>query len=448
MSAFLRQYKELITLAMPILIGQAGMIIVAFADNIMVGRYSTDALASASFVNNVFNVIILGIIGFSYGITPLVGALFTNSKKHDIGSMMRAAVRINSVFNILMLVIMTVLYFNLHRLGQPEHLLPVIRPYYILALVGLVPIMIFNVFSQWSYAINNTRMPMWIILIANIVNVTGNYILIYGHYGFPELGLFGAGLSTLAARVLCAVSIVTIFLVRKRYRPYVEGFRKKNVWRVHQRKLFYTSFPVSIQLMCESASFSIAGIMAGWLGHIELAALQIIVIVGTLGFCIYYSFGSAVAVKVSNAAGQGENSRPLMRSYAIRGYHIMLVLMLLASLTFIFFGRELMSAFSSDEKVVSMATSLIIPLVLYQLGDATQVNFANALRGTSHVKPMSWIAFVSYIIVGVPATYLMTFTLGMEMTGLIGSFSVSLFLAGALFLTYFYRATSKKKGQS
>lgn len=432
-------YRELVRLAMPILVGQVGMIVVGFADNIMVGHYSTDALASASFVNNIFNVIVLGIIGFSYGITPLTGALFSKGNSRDIGSLMRSALRINTYVMLLMVAVMTVVYFNLDRLGQPPHLLPVIRPYYLLALAGLVPIMVFNVFAQWSYSINNTAMPMWIILGANVLNVCGNYIFIYGHFGMPELGLTGAGLSTLAARVVCGVSIAAVFFAATKYRPYREGFAIRGLWSTHRRKIFITSYPIAIQLMCESGSFTCAGIMAGWLGHIELAALQVIIIVGTLGFCIYYSFGSAVAVKVSNARGLGD--RRLMRDYAWRGYHVMLVLMAIASLTFIFAGRYLMGAFSDDERVVTMAVSLIFPLVLYQLGDATQVNFANALRGTSQVKPMSVIAFISYFVVGVPATYIMTFTMGMEMTGLIGSFSVSLFLAGALFLIYFLKAT-------
>lgn len=137
-----------------------------------------------------------------------------------------------------------------------------------------------------------------------------------------------------------------------------------------------------------------------------------------------------------------------MRRLAWRGYHIMLVLMTLSSLTFIFAGRHLMEIFSNDTAVVTMAASLIGPLVLYQLGDATQINFANALRGTSHVLPMSWIAFISYIVVGIPATYIMAFTLDMGMTGIVGSFSVSLFLAGALFLTFFLRATALNKAEA
>lgn len=439
----LEMYKELVRLAMPILVGQVGMILVAFADNVMVGHYSTDALASASFVNNVFNVIVLGVIGFSYGITPLAGALFSKGRSRDIGSLMRSALRLNTFVMLIFLAAMTAVYFNLHRLGQPVHLLPIIRPYYLLALVGLIPIMVFNVFAQWSYSINNTRMPMWIILAVNALNVLGNYALIYGHFGLPELGLTGAGISTLAARLVSGIAIMAVFFGAKKYRDYAAGFRLRGMWRRHRGRIFRTSYPVCIQLMCESGSFTAAGIMAGWLGHVELAALQVIIIVGTLGFCIYYSFGSAVAVKVSNA--KGLDDRVMMREYAWRGYHVMLLLMAAASLTFIFAGRHLMSIFSEDERVVGMAIGLIVPLVLYQLGDATQVNFANALRGTSHVRPMSWIAFVSYIIVGVPATYVMTFTLGMGMTGLIGSFSVSLFMAGALFLIYFMRSTRPNK---
>lgn len=435
-------YIDLLKLALPILIGQVGMIVVGFADNAMVGHYSTDALASASFVNNIFNISILGTIGFTYGLTPLVGALYSRGAKRDIGSMVRAGLVVNTVFATLMLAGMTILYFFLDRLGQPAHLLPTIRPYYVIYLLGMLPIMVFNVFAQWSYAVNNTRMPMWIILIANAVNVFGNWVLIFGYLGMPELGLTGAGISTLAARVLCAAAIVVVFARCKAYTGYVHGFGQGRVWRCHLRKIWTTSLPVALQLMCETGSFSVACIMAGWLGAVELAALQVIIVVGTLGFCIYYSFAAAVSVKVSNAAGRGDCAE--MRRMAWRGYHIMLVLMTLSSLTFIFAGRTLMEIFSNDTTVVTMAAGLIVPLVLYQLGDATQINFANALRGTSRVLPMSWIAFVSYVVVGIPATYIMAFTLDMGMTGIVGSFSVSLFLAGALFLTFFLRATRTK----
>ncbi len=179
-------------------------------------------------------------------------------------------------------------------------------------------------------------------------------------------------------------------------------------------------------------------------GHIPLAAFQIFIIIGTLGFCVYYSLGSAVAVKVANAASTA-TPHARMRHFAWAGYHIMLVLMLIACLVFIFLGRTLMQAFTDDPAVLALAGTLIFPMVLYQLGDATQITFANALRGTSHVLPMLWIAFFSYIIVGIPSTYLLCFTAGLATYGVILSFSVSLFLAAALFLTFFLRATRRSR---
>lgn len=435
-------YLSLLSLAVPILIGQVGSIVVAFADNMMVGHYSTEALAAASFVNNVFNIAFLGVMGFTYGLTPLVGALFTDKRKptqNKIGSLVRVGLRVNTVFTVVVMAVMTILYFNIEHLGQPRALLPLIRPYYLTVLAGVIPFMVFNVFAQWSYAINNTRMPMWIILGANALNVLGNWLLIFGHWGLPELGLTGAGISTFLSRLMSGVVIYLIFSRKRFYGAYFAGFRHRLTAGVKASKIWVTSIPISIQMICETGSFSVAAIMAGWLGTISLAALQIIIIIGTLGFCIYYSFGAAVAVKVSNAAGTGNCAA--MRRIAWKGYHIMLVLMLTASLIFGFGGRTLMSVFTDDAEVLSMAAALIVPLICYQLGDATQVNFANALRGTSRVMPMLWIAFFSYIVVGIPATYIMTFTIGWGMLGLVGSFSVSLFLAGSLFLTFFLRAT-------
>lgn len=176
-------YRSIVRLGLPILVGQLGMIVVGFADNIMVGRYSTDALASASFVNNLFNVAIFCCIGFTYGLTPLAGSLFGRKQFKEIGAVMRSGLWLNIAFSLLVMAVMTAIYLNIDRLGQPEHLLPLIRPYFLIYLAGMLPVTVFNVFAQWSYGINNTRLPMWIILAANAVNVIGNYALIYGHFG-------------------------------------------------------------------------------------------------------------------------------------------------------------------------------------------------------------------------------------------------------------------------
>lgn len=436
-----KDYISILKLGLPILIGQLGMIVVGFADNVMVGRYSTEALASASFVGNVFNMAILACMGFTYGLTPLIGALFTQKRYSAIGEILRNGIVLNVLFSLLVSAVMTVLYFNVDKMGQPEELLPLIRPYYLLFLSGMLPISLFNVFAQWAYAINRSKMPMWIILVANVVNVIGNYVLIYGKFGCPELGLTGAGISTLLSRILCLICILVVFFGRKEYREYKDGFMLSRISMDRVKHVFRTSWPVSLQMTLETGAFSCAAIMAGWLGKVPLASFQVLLIVGTLGFCVYYSMATSVSVLVANASGIDDCKA--MRRVAFAGYHIILLLATIASVVFVLFGKPLICIFSEDPEVIMTSISLIFPLVLYQYGDATQINFANALRGTSNVMPMLWIAFVSYVVVGLPVTYLLGFTFSMGIYGIFLSFSVSLFLAAGLFLYFFMRTTRK-----
>lgn len=434
-----QRYISILKLGWPILVGQLGMIFVGFADNIMVGRYSTEALASASFVNNVFNVGILACVGFTYGLTPVVGAMFARGESDAIGGALRNSLIVNTLFSLLVTALMTGLYLALPSLGQPEELLPLIRPYFITYLAGVVAVSLFNVFAQWSYGIGDTKTPTVIVLSANALNILGNYILIYGKLGAPEMGLTGAGISTLLARWVCPVAIYWTFRRFSRNACYRPAFRRARLSLGQAWRIVRGSLPLSLQMSFETGAFSGAAIIAGWLGAVDLAAFQIIVVVGMLGFCVYYSVGAATSVIVAHAAGRG--SGPEMRRTAWAGYHVMLAVMCVSSAVFIFGGRLLMQAFTDDPAVLALAYTLIFPLVLYQLGDATQVSFANSLRGTGHVVPMFWIALLSYIVAGLPCTYLFAIPLGLGLWGIVLSFSVSLFLAGALFLMTFLRVT-------
>lgn len=447
MQSYRSYYKQVVKLGFPILIGQLGTVVVGFADNIMVGHYSTESLAAASFVNNIFNSVMFACMGFTYGILPLAGALFGGNDRKAaegrIGGLMRNAMLINIAYSLLLTLIMTAVYLNLHRFGQPEELLPLIRPYFMLYLIGIVPISIFNLFAQWSYSVKNTTMPMWIVLVANTLNIFGNYLLIYGNFGMPELGLTGAGVSTLVARVVMVAAICAIFFRVPGNKGYSKGFISATITTEGVKRVWNTSIPVSMQMLFESGSFSAAAIMAGWIGTTALASYQIVVIVGSLGFCLYYAIGSAIAVLVSNEGGYGD--RAAMRRAGWAGYHVMLVLATMSTLVFVTFAKQLTGLFTTDQAVLTQTLLLIFPLVLYQLGDATQITFANALRGTSKVMPMLWIAFVSYIIIGIPATYIIAFPMGLGIYGIILSFSVSLFVAGGLFLYFFLRATRAER---
>lgn len=437
--------RSVISLGLPILVGEIGHIATGFADNIMVGRYATEALASASMVNNVFNIPYLACIGFAFGITPLVGMRFAQSNKSAIGSLLRNGIIVNILFAMIVSGIMLAIYFNLHRLGQPDKLLPLIRPYFIINILGIIPVALFSVYSQWSYGLKQTSIPMWITLISNVINVAGNYILIFGKFGAPEMGLTGAGISTLFARVVCPLAAYAVIQRHKSYRQYLDSIKTAKTNRRTATKLAATSTPVSLQMTLESASFSVAAIMAGWIGTIALASYQIITMVSLLGFCIYYSMSSSAAILVSNAAGRGDNAE--MRRAAFAVYKVVLTIAVAMSLLFFFAGKTLICAFTDDTVLIAYSLTLIPPMILYQLGDATQVTFACSLRGTANMMPMLWIALTSYVIIGIPAAYLMAFTLGWGGPGIVYSFSLSLFLAAALYLFFFLR-TTKTRNQS
>lgn len=431
-------YRSILLLALPLLVGQLGNIAVGFADNIMVGHHSTSELAAASFVNNFFNVAVLACVGFAYGLTPLVGALYAQRSHNGIGRYMRIGLHINVLFTMVVCAIMGTIYFFLDRLGQPVELLPFIRPYYLVVLAGMLPVCVFNVFAQWSFGIGNTLVPTVILLSGNLLNIVGNYALIFGRLGAPELGLTGAGLSTLATRLVVMVAMAWVFLHSRRGKGYTATFRRPGDTAGIGRHIFATGFPVAMQMFFETASFSGSAVIAGLLGTVPLAALQIVLVVGMFGFCIYYSIGGAMAIDLSHAAGRSDNGA--MRRCAYAGYHITIVAMVAASALFLLAGPAIIGWFTEDTVVRQAAVAVIIPLVLYQLGDATQITFANALRGTSHVGPMLFISLVCYVIIGLPATYILAIPAGLGLYGIVLSFSLSLFLAGVLYCLFFLRA--------
>ena len=427
----LQHYKALFKLDIPIVIGQLGMIVLGFADTLMIGHHSTEDLAAASFVNNMFNLAIIFATGFSYGLTPIVGSLFGNDQKTAVGRMLKNALGANGLVGALLILAMGILYFNLHHLGQPEELLPLIRPYYLMLLVSLVFVMLFNAFKQFADGITDTQTPMWLLIGGNALNILGNWILIYGNFGFPEMGLLGAGISTSVSRILMLVIFITLFLTLKRYRPYKEGFLRGRLNKADFLQLNKLGWPVGLQMGMETASFSLATIMVGWIGTTALAAHQVMLTVGQLGYMIYYGMAAAVAVRVSNYHGQ--NNRMGIRHSVSAGFHLILAMAVSLSIPLFLLRHEIGGWFTDNHEVTLMVSSLILPFIVYQFGDGMQCNYSNALRGIADVKPVMYIAFIAYFIISLPAGYLFGFIFDWGLTGIWLSFPFGLTSAGLMF---------------
>lgn len=445
-SQYKTHYTSIIQLGIPIVIGQLGIVTVGIADNIMVGQYAIADLATASFVNSVFNIPILFGMGFSYGLTPLVGQFFGRNDKFQIGRLLRNSLLVNLLMGILMTLIMTVVWFNVDKMGQPEELLPLIRPYFLLHLASLIFVMLFNSFKQFADGITDTKTPMYIMLSANVLNIIGNYILIYGKFGVPPLGVFGAGISTLASRILMFVAFAILFYRSIHYRRYLVGYKRSNYNIPDIKSLNKMGWMVGLQMGLETALFSITGVMIGWLGSIALAAHQVVSSISTLGFMIYYGVGAAISVRVSNYYGRGEIANA--RHTTMAGFHLILCLAVVASLVFLLSRNYIGYLFTSSPEVVTLVSTLMFMLLIYQFGDALQITYANSLRGIGDVVPMAVLSFVGYFAIALPVCYVCGFVFNWGITGVWIGYPVGLTITGAMLCARYYYITGKlKSGQ-
>ncbi len=432
-------YKETIRLGVPIMLGQLGIIIVGFADNIMVGHHSSLELAAASFVNNFFNLAFIFGMGFSYGLTPIIGSLVAKKDFNKAGETLKNSLFANFIVGILISLCMLVLLLNIDILEQPEELMPYIVPYYILQLFSVLFAMLFNSFKQFSDGTTDTVTPMCIMLSSNVLNIIGNYFLIYGHGGMPELGLTGAGISTLFSRIFTLLVFVIIFFGHNRYKQYIDGFKRGIVNRINLKELTRLGLPIGLQMGVETGSFSLSVIMMGWIGTTALAAHQVLGVITTLGFMIYYGIAAAVTIRISSF--RGKNDWGNVRHSAFAGLHIIG----LTGITYIFFillfRTKMGYLFTSEKEVVDMVAMLAWSVILYQFGDALQILFANSLRGISDVKYMAWVAFFCHFGLALPIGYLCGFTLNGGALGVWCGFPISLTTLGLLLWRRFNRLT-------
>ena len=392
------RYGALVRLGVPIVIGQIGNVVLGFADTIMVGHHSMEELAAASFVNTMFTLVVIFATGFSYGLTPVVGSHFGRGERALIGRAVRNSLAANLMLSAVLVAVVSAFCLNIHRFGQPEELLPLMRPYLWVNVASLPFLCCFNTFKQFFDGVTDTRTPMFIIVFGNVLNIFGNWVLIYGCLGAPELGLFGAGLSTALSRVVMALACALVFFRHKRYRDFREGFASSRVSRGGVRRLSGLGLPVAMQLGMETAAFSLSAIFVGWLGTTALAAHQV-------AFTL--------------------------------------------SMPVILLRNHISWWFTDSAEVCVLVSQTVIPLIAYQIGDGVQYTFANALRGIECVRPMIWIAFFSYFMVSLPLGWLLGIHMGFGLVGIWSAFPVCLSTAGVLYFLRFrkeLRAMSAGRG--
>ena len=434
--------SEILKIGIPIMLGQACVILLAFADNIMIGWYGVDSLAASSFVNNMMNLFILIELGFASGMTPVVGAHYGRGDCTAVGATLRNSVKLNTIIGTIATFIILGIYPFLDRFGQSPELLPLIRPYYILIGISTLFVMGFNTLKQFTDGVCAPVVSMLFLLGGNLLNIFGNWVLIYGKLGFPELGLEGAGISTLVARIIMLACFAVYVFRSRRFRKFSDAALSGRSSRRGMSELFHMGYPVALQMGMETSSFTFSAVMVGWIGATALAAHQVALTISQLFFMMMQGLAFAVSILVSNAWGRSDVL--LVKEYARKGYFLILSISLIFSILVYVFRHAAVGMFTDSEEVRSAALSLLFVLFSYQLGDGLQLCFANALRGIKDVKPIMYVAFVSYFIVGIPVSYLLGFQANMGLVGIWLGFPAGLTVAGIFFCLRFYRDLSRR----
>lgn len=434
------QYKPLLQLGFPIIIGQIGVIVLNFADTLMIGHHTTDELAAAAFVSNIFMLGLLIAMGFAYGLTPVIGSLFGKGERDKIGETLRNGLAVNTVVAFVLMAVYTVLYFFLDRLGQPAQLIPIMRPYYIVNLISVPFVCWLNAIKQFFDATTNTRTPMWVLLGGNLLNILGNWLLIYGVGPFPELGLLGAGLSTLISRIVMFVALTVIALTSSQYAEERRGFHTSRITKQGFSHLWSMGLPLGMQMGMESGAWSLCSVIVGWIGTDALAGHQIMLTISQLFFQVYYGLAAAVSIRTSLFCGQKDYGRIVPTAWA--GFHLCMVVAAVITIPVVLFRDSIGYLFTDSPSVAAVVASTIAPLIVYQIGDGLQCTFGNALRGLSDVKPMMLVAFISFFVVSLPLSYTLGIVLGGGLVGVWWAFPFGLTLAGFLYRYFFMRRLS------
>ncbi len=433
--------KETTLLSIPVIVGQLGMTMMGVIDNLMIGKLGAVPLSAASLANAdliIFQVIGLGI---AFAISPLVAAAKGAEDKALVGGYFKNGIWVCFGTGLVLGAIVFGSIYVLPYMDQPPKDLALASSYLKILSRSVLPYMLFLAAKQFADGLSLTVPAMIITLIGLAGNTLGNWFLIYGNWGFPALGLDGAGYATLLSRCL----MMALMLVYVLFLPRFQQYNVRSNWKSFEiklvKKILSIGFPSGLQYFFEVGAFAGAVVMVGWLenGSINRSAHQIVIQLAAITYMLVAGLSAGSAIRVGEAFGQ--RNLKAVRLAGMAGIYLSVLLMIVASIILIW-GRDYFPAlFVSDNEVLKLASGLMIIAGLFQLFDGIQAVGIGILRGIQDVKIPTLLAFVIYWLVALPLGYFFGFTLGGGLEGIWYSLVVSLFLASVVLTWRFWRLT-------
>ncbi len=427
---FRPHYVETRRLALPVIIAQVGQITVGMVDNMMIGHLGKTELAAAAFANTLFSLPLIFGMGFAMSITPLVGKAFGTADKQQLKALKTSAFASNTLMAILLGLTCIALYFLMPYMHQPPSIIEQSQHFFSIISLSVIPLMLFLSGKQLSEGLSNTRLAMVVTLMANIINIIGNYILIFGKFGAPELGLYGAGWSTLISRLVMAL-VMSLFI--RRLKPLKGDEVRLTFTQIIQtiKSIFCLGIPMGLHIFSEASAFIVAGIMIGWISDTGLAAHQIVISLSTFGFMLYQGIGAGTTIRVSQFSAR---QVPMLIKQASRAsIQIVVAMVLIISSAFLLLRNWLPQLFTNDAEVIALASKMIVVLVVFQLFDAIQIIYSSILRGLADATIPGILTMISYFCIAIPFSYWAAFYGGFGEIGIWLGFPVGLGVCALLF---------------
>jgi len=400
-------YRDSLKLAIPVIISQAGHMMVQMSDSMIVGHWvGTIALAAVSLASSVFILILVFGLGISYAITPLIAQEDSQGNYNECGRLLINSLLINIICGF---VLFAVVYFGsaflLDHLDQKSaEVVKEAKPLLILLGVSIIPLMVFLTFKQFAEGLGFTKQAMQISIWGNILNICLGITFVKGLFGIHPQGICGVGYSTLIDRCLMATVMAIYVLRAARFKKYLHDFALKSIDRARSWTLLKMGAPVGMQYAFEAGAFVGANFIIGTISPVQQAAHQVAITLASFTYMMATGISAAATIKSGN--NFGVKNFTLLRQSAISSYHLVLVLMSATAIMFTLGNHILPYLFTTDKAVIGFAAQLLILTAFFQLFDGTQVVGLGVLRGMGDVKYPTAITFFAYWIVGLPIGYL------------------------------------------
>lgn len=436
----LRELRPMLILAIPVVAAEIGWIMMGIVDTIMVGPLGPAAIGAVGVGSTLFMTGAVFGLGLLMGLDTFVSQAFGAGRIQECHRWLFNGLALGMLFSIPLMAGVAGFVALMPWLGFHEDVLALIRPYIGTVLWSALPLMIYVAFRRYLQAMNVVRPVMIALITANVINVIGNYLLIFGRFGFPEMGVVGSAWATVFARVYLAVFLLLVVVYRER--KYSTGLHDVSMRPERDRlvRLFTLGLPAALQITVEVGVFGAASALAGGVGPAAVAAHQIALNLASFTFMIPFGMASAGAVRVGQAVGRGD-----VHGVRAAGKAALLIgggFMATAGLIFIAMPLPLLRMFTDDAGVIGIGLTLLAIAAIFQLFDGVQAVSTGLLRGLGDTHTAMVWHLIGHWAIGLPLGYFLCFKRGWGVPGLWIGLSSGLILVGIVLVArWFHRAS-------